>query len=88
MISKPTQPFPGGTAASPSNAPPICRYVEKPAWLYCEELWQRGCEKKGTDLKKEYREWLEDYIKQGVEEKIFTRFSKALGVTDLEVTPG
>jgi len=32
-----------------------------------------------TDLKKEYREWLEDYIKQGVEEKIFTRFSKALG---------
>ncbi len=59
-------------------------YVEKPSWLFCDELWRRGCDKKGADPKKEYREWLEDYVKQGVEEKLFTRFSKVLAIGSAE----
>jgi hypothetical protein len=67
-----------------SSYPAYAGYVEKPAWLYCDELWRRGCDKKGADSKKEYREWLEDYITQGVEEKVFTRFSKALAIGSTE----
>lgn len=67
-----------------SSYPAYAGYVEQPTWLYCEELWHRGCEKQGADLKKEYRDWLEDYIKQGVEEKLFTRFSKALAIGSTE----
>lgn len=59
-------------------------YVEKPSWLFCDELWRRGCDKKGADPKKEYREWLEDYVRQGVEEKFFTRFSKVLAIGSAE----
>ena len=55
-------------------------YVQKPSWLCCDELWRRGCGKKGADPKKEYREWLENYIRQGVEEKIFSKLSAALVV--------
>jgi len=38
-----------------SSYPAYAGYVEKPSWLYCDELWRRGCDKKGADPKKEYR---------------------------------
>lgn len=62
-----------------SSYPAYAGYVEKPAWLHCEELWRRGSER-GDDPKKDYREWMEDYIKQGVEEKIATKLSSALAL--------
>jgi len=57
--------------------PAYAGYIEKPAWLYCDDLWWRGNEQ-GIDPKKEYRDWLEDYIKQGVEEKRLTKLTSAL----------
>ena len=54
-----------------SSYPAYAGYVEKPFRLYCDELWRRGCDKKGADPKREYREWLENYLKHGVEEKLF-----------------
>ena len=61
-----------------SSYPAYAGYAEKPAWLSCEELWRRGCAKKGTDPKRECREWLEDYIRQGVEEKALSKLTAAL----------
>lgn len=63
-----------------SSYPAYAGYVEKPSWLYCDELWRRGCDTKDADPKREYREWLEDYLKQGVEEKLFTRMTAAMAV--------
>jgi putative transposase len=63
-----------------SSYPAYAGYVEKPSWLCCEELWRRGCDKKDADPKKEYREWLEDYLKQGVEEKLSTRLTAAMAI--------
>lgn len=62
-----------------SSYPAYAGYVEKPAWLHCEELWRRGCVR-GDDPAKAYREWMENYIKQGVEEKRIKKLSSALAV--------
>lgn len=65
-----------------SSYPAYAGYVEKPAWLRCEELWRRGSEK-GEDPVRAYREWVEDYLKQGVEEKMMkmmTKISSALAI--------
>ena len=62
-----------------SSYPAYAGYVEKPSWLHCEELWRRGCER-GEDSAKEYREWMENYIKQGVEEKRIKKLSSALAI--------
>jgi REP element-mobilizing transposase RayT len=62
-----------------SSYPAYAGYVEKPSWLSCEELWWRGNEQ-GIDPKKEYREWLEDYVKQGVEEKRLTKLTSTLAI--------
>ncbi len=61
-----------------SSYPAYAGYVEKPAWLCCEELWRRGSGKKDSDPKKEYREWLEDYLRQGVEENTLSRLTASL----------
>ncbi|MFA6691566.1 MAG: transposase, partial [Saccharofermentanales bacterium] len=66
-----------------SSYPAYAGYVEKPAWLHCDEIWWRGNERR-IDPQKAYRDWLEDYIKQGAEEKVFTRFSKALAIGSTE----
>ena len=63
-----------------SSYPAYAGYVEKPSWLCCDELWRRGCDKKSVDPKKEYREWLENYLKQGVEEKLFSRMTAAMAI--------
>jgi len=54
-----------------SSYPAYAGYAEKPFWLCCEELWRRGCDKKGADPKQEYREWLENYIRQGLKRGFF-----------------
>ena len=60
-----------------SSYPAYAGYVEKPGWLHCEELWWRGNEK-GIDPVKEYREWLEDYIRQGIEEPKLSKLSASV----------
>ena len=62
-----------------SSYPAYAGYAEKPPWLYCEELWRRGGEKDG-DPRKECREWLEDYLKQGVEEKRFSKMTTSVAI--------
>lgn len=62
-----------------SSYPVYAGYVEKPSWLYCDELWRRGCDK-DDDPKKEYREWLENYLKQGVEEKRISKMTAAVAL--------
>jgi len=71
-----------------SSYPAYAGYVEKPAWLCCEEFWRRGCERKGADPKREYREWLEDYIRQGVEEKPLSKLTAALVIGSAEFKAG
>ncbi|MDA3926511.1 MAG: hypothetical protein PF904_17610 [Kiritimatiellae bacterium] len=39
-----------------------------------------NCNEQGIDPKKEYRDWLEDYIKQGVEEKRLTKLTSVLAI--------
>jgi hypothetical protein len=63
-----------------SSYPAYAGYVEKPSWLYCDELWRRGCDKEGLDPRKEYREWLENYLKQGIEEKLLSRMTAAMAI--------
>ncbi len=63
-----------------SSYPAYAGYAERPSWLACDELWLRGCDRKGADPKKAYRGWLEDYLKQGVEEKLFAKMRSALVV--------
>jgi hypothetical protein len=60
-----------------SSYPAYAGYAERPKWLYCEELWLHGNEK-SADPQKDYREWIENYIKQGVEEKTFAKIAGAL----------
>ena len=62
-----------------SSYPAYAGYAKKPAWLCCDELWRRGSEK-GEDRVKKYREWMEDYVKQGVKEKMITKLSSALAI--------
>ncbi|MEI6644540.1 MAG: transposase [bacterium] len=66
-----------------SSYPAYAGYAEAPRWLTCAELWRRFCDK-GKDQKKEYREWIEDYVKQGVEEGAFAKLSTAVAVGGAE----
>jgi len=63
-----------------SSYPAYAGYVEKPEWLHCDELWRRGCVHKEDNPVKEYREWLEDYLKQGVEEKRFSKMTASVAI--------
>ncbi len=58
-------------------------YAEAPQWLTCVELWRR-CGDKGKDSKKEYREWIEDYVRQGVVEGAFAKLSTAVAIGSTE----
>jgi hypothetical protein len=66
-----------------SSYPAYAGYAEVPNWLHCEDLWRRCCDK-GEDPKKEYREWIEDYIRQGIEEKTFSKISTAVAIGSVE----
>ena len=62
-----------------SSYPAYAGYVEPPAWLTCAELWRR-CADTGKDPKKEYRDWIEDYVRQGLTEGAFAKLSTAVAI--------
>lgn len=55
-------------------------YASKPEWLTCESLWWRAGQERGADPKADYRRYLEDYLRQGVEEGVFERLTAALAI--------
>ena len=62
-----------------SSYPAYAGTAEAPQWLTCTELWRR-CADKGKDPKKEYREWIEDYVRQGVVEGAFAKLATAVAI--------
>ena len=55
-------------------------YAPKPDWLTCERLWWHAGQEKGADPKADYRRYIEDYLRQGVEEGVFARLTTALAI--------
>ena len=55
-------------------------YAPKPDWLTCERLWWHAGQEKGADPKADYRRYLEDYVRQGVEEGALPRLTAALAI--------
>jgi hypothetical protein len=66
-----------------SSYPAYAGTAEVPQWLTCTELWRR-CGDKGKDPKKEYRDWIEDYVRQGVVEGSFAKLSTAVAIGSVE----
>lgn len=54
-------------------------YAVRPEWLTCQPLWERCCPV-GKDAKTEYRRYLEDYLRQGIEEGVSARITAALAI--------
>jgi len=54
--------------------------ASKPGWLTCERLWWYAGQKKDADPKADYRCYIEDYVRQGVEEGIYERITAALAI--------
>ena len=63
-----------------SSYPAYAGYAPKPEWLTCERLWWRAGTGKGGDAKADYRRYLEDYLRQGVEEGAFARITAAVAI--------
>ena len=63
-----------------SSYPAYAGYAPKPEWLTCERLWLRAGMGKGKDAKAGYRRYLEDYLRQGVEEGAFERITAAVAI--------
>ena len=55
-------------------------YAPKPDWLTCKRLWWHAGQKKDADPKADYRRYIEDYVRQGVEEGVFERITAALAI--------
>ncbi len=55
-------------------------YAPKPDWLTCDRLWWPAGQEKGAGPKADYRRYIEDYLKQGVEEGAFERLTAALAI--------
>jgi REP element-mobilizing transposase RayT len=55
-------------------------YAPKPDWLTCERLWWHAGQEKGANQKADYRHYIEDYLRQGVEEGVFERLTTALAI--------
>jgi len=55
-------------------------YAPKQDWLTCERLWWHAGQEKGVDPKSDYRRYLEDYVRQGVEEGVIERLTAALAI--------
>jgi len=62
-----------------SSYPAYAGYAPKPEWLACESLWLRAGTG-GKDLKEDYRRYLKDYLRQGVEEGAAARLSAAVAI--------
>jgi REP element-mobilizing transposase RayT len=63
-----------------SSYPAYAGYATRPEWLTCEDLWQRAGTEKGKDAKADYRRYLEDYLRQGVEEGAFAQITAAVAM--------
>jgi REP element-mobilizing transposase RayT len=61
-----------------SSYPAYAGYAPRPEWLTCEELWRRNGD--GKDAQAEYRRYLEDYLRQGVEEGAFAQITAAVAI--------
>ncbi len=55
-------------------------YAPKPDWLTCDRLWWHAGQEKRTDPKADYRRYIEDYLRQGVEEGVLARLTAALAI--------
>lgn len=55
-------------------------YAPKPDWLTCDRLWRLAGQEKGADPKAGYRRYIEDYLKQGVEEGALEGLTAALAI--------
>ena len=62
-------------------------YQRKPAWLTCEDLWQRA-RRDDLDGKRSYREDVEERLKQGVKEGGWDRLTAGLAIGSVEFTEG
>jgi len=58
-------------------------YRSQPEWLTCEVLWSRA-RRNGAEEKTSYRRWVEDYLRQGVEETTATRLTAAVAMGSVE----
>ena len=58
-------------------------YRSRPGWLTCEALWARA-KRKGLDAQRSYRQWIEEYLRQGVEESAATRLTAAVAIGTVE----
>ncbi len=54
-------------------------YASAPEWLTCATLWERCCPP-GKNPKTEYRRYLEDYLRRGVEEGACARITASLAI--------
>ena len=63
-----------------SSYPAYAGYAPKPEWLTCETLGRRAGAERGKDDKAGYRRYLEDYLRQGVEEGAFARMTAAVAI--------
>ena len=61
-----------------SSYPAYAGYAPKPEWLTCGELWRRNGG--GKDARAEYRRYLEDYLRQGVDEGAFAQITAAVAI--------
>jgi len=63
-----------------SSYPAYAGYSAKPEWLTCGALWRRAGGRKSQDAKAEYRGYLEEYLRQGVEEGAFAQITAAVAI--------
>ena len=63
-----------------SSYPAYAGYAPRPEWLTCGALWRRAGGEKGQDAKAGYRSYLEDYLRQGLEEGALARITAAVAI--------
>jgi hypothetical protein len=62
-----------------SSYPAYAGYAGAPEWLTRTTLWKRTA-KKPEEAPDAYRRWIEDYLRQGVEEGTASRLTQALAI--------
>jgi len=63
-----------------SSYPAYAGFAPKPGWLTCETLWRCAAGTRRQDAKTGYRSYLQDYLRQGVEEGTFARITAAVAI--------
>jgi REP element-mobilizing transposase RayT len=54
-------------------------YGLRPGWLTCEGLWARA-KRRGLDAKRSYRQWIKEYLRQGVPESTPSGLTAAVAI--------